>query len=465
VLPASNSRAAWLAAVVSTGYLLYKYYSNGSVKLFPANNNLFNLYNKYTAHTYIKVASIALITIVMCTAALGLYNMKKDSADGRMLIWNVTGDIIKEKPVFGHGAGAFQAKYMEYQGKYFSANPNSNKAILAANNKYAFNEPLRIIAESGSVGFILILLALASLFRNKNNIASNKKQKPINSTGYLLLARATILSVLVFGMFSYPSKILPIKINLVLATAIVAGFQNPIKNSRRWKPVLRKITTTTLSATPVIPSPFFFRIALSVLSIIFLITASNVLLIKYSAFKIWKTAYTTYITGNYNKSINIYATAYPELKTNGSFLINYGKALSMAEEHKKAIEILKESKKYLQNTITYTTLGDSYKTLGYFQKAERAYQIASDMIPSRFYAKYLLAKLYDETGQKNKALRIAKELLQMKVKVGSLAIHEIHEAMEQLILRHQMPESTYRNKGLYEPGLLCYSEKQIVIST
>jgi O-antigen polymerase len=59
------------------------------------------------------------------------------------------------------------------------------------------------------------------------------------------------------------------------------------------------------------------------------------------------------------------------------------------------------------------------------------------MKPSRFYLKYLLTKLYDETGQKEKAIIKANELLRMQIKVPSIAIAEIIEDMQNIIIRYK----------------------------
>lgn len=54
------------------------------------------------------------------------------------------------------------------------------------------------------------------------------------------------------------------------------------------------------------------------------------------------------------------------------------------------------------------------------------------MNPSRFYPKYLLAKLYNETGLE-KAVFTANELLQKQVKIKSTAIEDIKEEMKNII--------------------------------
>ena len=99
----------------------------------------------------------------------------------------------------------------------------------------------------------------------------------------------------------------------------------------------------------------------------------------------------------------------------------------------KSGDVLTLAAKYFSNTVVYTALGDSYKMLRQPKHAEQAYMYAWYMNPSRFYPKYLLAKLYDETGKKEKAIQVAKELLEKDIKIESTAIKEIQEEMRMII--------------------------------
>jgi tetratricopeptide (TPR) repeat protein len=83
--------------------------------------------------------------------------------------------------------------------------------------------------------------------------------------------------------------------------------------------------------------------------------------------------------------------------------------------------------------VLHTCLGNNYKTLGKNTEAEQAYLHAWYMAPARFYPLYLLAKLYDETGQTEKAVAMAKKLLEKEVKIESTAIQEIQEEMRKII--------------------------------
>jgi hypothetical protein len=65
------------------------------------------------------------------------------------------------------------------------------------------------------------------------------------------------------------------------------------------------------------------------------------------------------------------------------------------------------------------------------------------MVPSRFYPKYLLAKLYDETSQHAKAVVTAKELLRKEIKIESTAVKEIQEEMRKVIEKQDSVQNKY----------------------
>lgn len=123
-----------------------------------------------------------------------LYLQKKDSANGRLLIWQVSWVMIKNKPVMGHGYGSFQTKYMNYQAEYFRRNPDSEHALLADNVNHPFNEFLKIAVEFGVAGIVLVISLIFGLFykglKKKNEIS------PIAFSG--------LTALFVFACFSYP---------------------------------------------------------------------------------------------------------------------------------------------------------------------------------------------------------------------------------------------------------------------
>ncbi|HCY41747.1 MAG TPA: hypothetical protein DHV48_10385 [Prolixibacteraceae bacterium] len=519
VLPASRSRAAWLAIVVSSVYLL-------SIK--------YKLVQQAKAHFKTRIRRISLLAslvVLLFIVGAGLYHLKKGSANGRLLIWKVSAEMISDKPVFGHGYDGFKKYYMDYQAEYFQYNRESKEALVAGDSNYAFNELIQLTVENGLVGLFLILLLFKHAFstpsnreasnsssgsfrlfsffclrpfqsnhsnnRNNRNPSNSEASNPSNpsnsyasnpsnreasnpsnisnseasnsSSGFFRLfsffclrpfqsnhsnnrnnnnrnpsnseapnpssseaspslrtplSHAIVLSVLVFGLFSYPSQILPIKVCLTVALAIVAGttsqnviidLQAPLLLRRSFRVAIKTVAATVC------------------LVVLWLAT----LQIKTigTAYTNWKNAFDLYNIGIYTECLADYEKAYPTLKTNGDFLTNYGKALSMAEKHAEATKVLQQAARYYPNTVVYTALGDSFKKMGQTIPAEQAYLHAGHMNPSRFYPKYLLAKLYDDTGQKEKAIQVANELLAKDIKVESTAIEEIKEEMKKLITK------------------------------
>jgi len=426
---AAKSRAALLAIIVSMLYLFFQFYKlplNEKKRHWKIQIGKSNFKSKGFQFLF----SIFLIVIVGL-ASIGLYQMKKDSADGRLLIWNVTSKMIQDTPLFGHGTNGFQANYMEYQADFFEANPTSHFASLADNNIYAFNEFLRIASEHGLAGLIIVLVILYFLF-----FGNFKNDLNRNEILLLISAKAGLISILVFSLFSYPLEILPIKLNLVIFIAIIASFQKSIfkfqQNNFSINIWGRRIVGVILMG----------------LSILLISNISG----TYKAQRNWKLGYTTYKLGAYKHSLKYLENALPNLNNNGEFLIQYAKALSLSGENKMTITQLERAKKYLPNSIVYTTLGDSYRNLGEFYLAEKSYIKAILMVPSRFYPKYLLAKLYIENGEYKKAREIAKELLKKKIKVESMAILEIKKEMKELIENLEKaqqqgnPQKVYQNE-------------------
>jgi len=421
----TESRAAWLAIIISMLYLVFQFYK-------PVLHKKKELWKTRIEKSNFKFKGFQLlfsilVIVIISLASVGLYRMKKDSADGRRLIWNVTSKMIQDKPLFGHGTNGFQANYMEYQANFFETNSNSNYASLADNNTYAFNEFLRISSEYGLVGLITVLVILYLLLfsKQKNNLTKNEIL-------LLISAKAGLISILVFGLFSYPLEILPIKLNLVLFMAIITSFQEPIftfqQNNFSFNNWGRRIVGVILVG----------------LSILLLSNISDI----HKAQRSWKLGYTTFKLDAYKHSLKYYEDALPILNSNGEFLIQYAKALSLSGEDKKAITQLEQAIKYLPNSIVYTTLGDSYKNLGEFDLAIESYLKAALMVPNRFYPKYLLAKLYVENGYIEEAIEIAKEILMKKVKIESMAIIEMKEEMKKIIEISKIEEKENNFKNI-----------------
>ncbi len=79
------------------------------------------------------------------------------SANGRLLIWKVTAQMIRDKPLIGYGAEGFKQHYMHYQAAYLKAKGTDQEKYIAGNNHLVYNEPLRMTAEYGFLGVIIYI--------------------------------------------------------------------------------------------------------------------------------------------------------------------------------------------------------------------------------------------------------------------------------------------------------------------
>lgn len=427
VLPASQSRAAIMAVIASSAYILLCRY-NGKEQLY-----------RFLDTPFKKITAFLLVCAIIIGGLGAGYWVKKDSADGRLLIWKITAQMIKDQPLAGLGFDRFRAGYMDAQAAWFLINPDDPSAGLAADNHYAFNEFLQFTAEQGLIGLSFLLLLGILIVRTSDEANSL----------WLILSKAGILSVVVFAFFSYPAQILPIKLNLVLFLAIIASYGKTIPLNfsfpQRLVPWFKGVITVLI-------------LAASVWGVLHLNELRN-------ASKTWKQGLDLYNSGNIEQSLLAYEEVYPVFNREGDFLTNYGKALSMAGEHQQAIEILHEAKQHVNNTIIQTALGDSYLALGTFGEAEEAYQTAVYMLPDRFYPKYLLATFYEETGKIEQAVSIARELVDKEPKIPSTAVNEIKAEMERLLLADEYQRTDRSATGFTNPDNLPVEfNKRIVIS-
>ncbi|MDR2008944.1 MAG: O-antigen ligase family protein [Bacteroidales bacterium] len=393
VLPITLSRASWIAVCLSSLLIIINHYS--------VISKLKSLYR--AKQIIILFISLIFVTLGVC----GLLRFKTNSANGRILIWKVTTNIIKQHPITGVGFDKYKSYYMEAQADYFEKHLDSSEKFVADNNIYCFNDFLLQIAENGFIGFFLVLVILFLVFRVKNN-----KYRTL-----ILIVKAGLVSIIVFSFFSYPSQILDIKILFISYIAFISSSskQKIITFENRKKLCLMALILSIM------------------LFAVITIAGLRNFIIYNKALKHWNYAYNLYETEQYPESLIHFQQAYKSFQSNSDFLMNYGKALYMAGKHNFSIEILQRALKFYPNIFIYQTLGDNYKKLNQSVKAEKSYLRAWYMIPNRFYPKYLLAILYDETEQSEKAVKIANELLSKEIKINSTAIEEIKQEMTKII--------------------------------
>ena len=406
VLPPAQSRAAWIAGLAGCLYVLA---NHPKVRDFSEKwRTIFFMIRKP-----IRVIILSVTLTAFLAGAYGLYIMKKGSADGRMLIWQVTSELIKEKPLLGHGAGSFDAKYMDAQAEWFaSGKGTSAQGLLAGSPEAPFNELLKLWLERGLIAVLLVAALLHGIFVPKKQ-SKREEQSELITPGRVIAFKGSLITLLTFGLFSYPFDLSPFVLISITLLAVLAPFSKSLLN---------------------ISSPHLRWSALPIILILaaFSIQAYPLRKEHYQALSVWQDADRFYSLENYEIAIEAYQEAYPTFEHNGLFLQMYGKVLSMDKQFHKSNKILAEAEQYKSSQIIQNTLGDNHKALGNYAQAEEAYIKSAQMIPSLVFPKYLLAKLYSENGQHKKAKQIAETILNSEVKVESSATREIMNEMKKI---------------------------------
>ncbi|MBC8603069.1 O-antigen ligase family protein [Parabacteroides acidifaciens] len=400
VLPAGMSRSAWMAAIVACGWV-YWVERIGWEKTKA-------VCRRYRSAT---ILFIMIVAILMGCAVVGIYELKQDSADGRLLMWKVTRKVIAEHPIMGIGLGGFPEAYAEMQGQYFETGAVSNKVKLVAGcPEYAFNEYLQIGLEQGIGGLIVFMLWLGSFvyygIRNRQNGAVGG-----------------ILALVVFAVSSYPLQLPAFWVVLVFLGAICVTEENiSLISSQEGKRNYR-----TLSVKGVITILALGGIAIT-----------NGQKGQYDAYKRWGRMQIFYKNKSYGSVADDYVALHDRLKHKPEFLFEEAQCLNKTGQYAKAIQLLERAKLLSGDPMIRYMIAKNKQAIGNYREAEKELLHAIGILPERLYPYYLLAKLYAEPDfyQADKFQSAAKAVLTKEPKVQSTAVREMREEMERMLAHY-----------------------------
>ena len=194
VLPSGMSRSAWLAALVASGYVLGMHYRE----------------RLYRYRKLFWVGGLLLIVL-----GVGAYQWKKDSADGRLLMWKVATQAVLEHPWQGVGWENVAGAYGDAQERYFASGVASEQEVhVAGAPEYVFNEYLQVAMAWGVLALCGILLLVGGCFY-------------LGHRGRMFGVCSALLSLGVFSFSSYPFQFLEFIVAFVaLLVACLMKFQN-----------------------------------------------------------------------------------------------------------------------------------------------------------------------------------------------------------------------------------------------
>ena len=258
LLPATMSRAAWLAFVLA-GLL--------SVIMFLPWREWASSHKK-------TLFAGSLFLLVACA---GAFMLKKDSALGRLHIWHMELRAIAAEPG-GHGPYSRLGAYGEAQHDYFLQRdfaPDAEVISLAGCPEYAFNEYLGLGVEAGVVPVLLCVATLVAL------LCFAARKRNIFAAGLLAWA--------LFAFFSYPMNFAQMR--LLLAMILLACLWPANNTIGKW----------TWPA----------RVSLS-LAVAFALYASDNYFSKHNDYReVYQEAYMLYGYQDYAEALELFESAAP----------------------------------------------------------------------------------------------------------------------------------------------------------
>ena len=387
VLPAGMSRAAWFASLISCGYVVLRVY-RVKVKSFVSK------------HRY-AVSGVLIVGALLASSA---YFMKRDSADGRLLIWKITSQAIASSPCGEENGRTFSAIYGDAQERYFTnCEYSESEAWVAGTPDFAFNEYLQIAVEYGVWVSILLVTVLLVL----SMIAGGRKQ--------LAGIDGCLVSLMVFACFSYPLHI-PAIVSVWLLTLMVLCGEGlvMIKRKRNAVAVLLPVVVAGLTAS---------------------MDMYGIYSERPRAVREWMPVRVLYHSGAFNAAAEEYGKLYDKMSWNKDFCFEYGRALYKARSYGKAEEVLLKAMEVSGDPMILNMLGRNAQESGEYGKAEKYLLRSTRRLPERVYPHYLLVKLYAEPEyfDRIKLIREAECVLNAEPKVNSTAIREMRQEVKKIL--------------------------------
>ena len=388
VLPAGMSRSAWLAVGIASAYIGWMHYRS-------------QVMVGIRKHKALTVGAV----IALSFALGGAYLLKKDSADGRLLMWKVAVQAIQEKPLTGYGWDHVAGAYGEVQERYFSKGDyTEQEEHVAGSPEYVFNEYLQAAMAWGvPVLCVILLLVIAAM------------------AGYQLDGNyglfGSMLSLAVFSFSSYPFQF-PLFV-AALGLLVLVGLMG-------WLhvfPVCALFPVVLCWAVSIYGGYAYFTHVQE----------------RETVNNQWQRVRMFYHSGAYTEAVETYKPFYEEMKWNARYLFELGHACHKAGKHEESNRYLKEALKVSADPMILNIIGKNCQAEKLYLEAEHYLLRSVSRLPGRIYPYYLLFKLYDEMpegkyaeGRKEWAARM---VLEKEAKVQSTAIREMREEVRKRINR------------------------------
>ena len=169
-----------------------------------------------------------------------------DSSLGiRLVMWDATARIIKDKPLTGIGAGAWEAMVPLYQ----------TEGTLIETDYYVHNEILQLLAEYGVTGLLFLIALTAYLLTTAWRTIKNRSPEGLAEAPVRVVALASLLALIIVSNIGFPWRMATTGCIFALSLAILGASDVRLHKQSLllairlpWKPAYSQILFVLLLA-------------------------------------------------------------------------------------------------------------------------------------------------------------------------------------------------------------------------
>lgn len=382
----------------------------------------FNILRRYK----IKYVLFGILAIGILSVPIGkqLYHHKKDSADGRKLIWTISSQMILDSPIRGHGTGMFEREYNLKQSKAIQEEKLSQKELKNASFVLmAYNDYLEQGVEGGIPAVLLFIAMLMSfLYPSKKSktitLESSANEKP----NIHYVAYAGFASFALMAIFNFIIGAIPVMLLFCCYAGILCTNGNQIKiaelsiKPNRFKTILFTLTCIT----------------------IFIIYGQ---LKQANAHRQNKKAHEFLITGNFDIAENLLLPLRETQQNSVSFCIIYGNLLYVQHRYEEALLQFNHAKKFSANPKLYDMAARClFKLKDNNGGISNLYQLTT-LSPKTMKYKFDLMQLLTTDKQIKLACTIAQQIVSMQA-INPNELTEKYQNKAKLLLKRYPNNAT-----------------------
>lgn len=286
---------------------------------------------------------------------------------------------------------------MDYQADYFRQHGQNRYSMLADNVKHPFNEYLVVLLNFGFVGLLMIFAMITLL------IYCYKKHPCLEKR----IAFYSLISIGVFSFFSYPFTY-PFTWIVALLCIII----------------LTEEYSVMILDCPMIKNTVCIFILLCSIGGIYMFVERII------AEKEWGNISGLALCGASDKILPDYEKLEKKFEDNPYFLFNYAAILLDNKQYEEGLKVALQCRKYWADYDLELIIAEDYQKLDKYELAERYYDNASMMCPSRFVPLYKLFHLYKELDNRKRMLSVAGIIIDKPMKIKTSTVRMMKREME-----------------------------------